>query len=206
MSQLDLDPDVPTSTTFAGCVMQQLRGLKSNRYLSRPWRRPEALPFAPSWIHDDSLLTKREFGVLFRMTKESFDELLSLIDDHPVFSNNSSCPQKPPKYQLQVTLYHYEPQAHEWEQQFNLALEKGQFICMLVELLRQFLHYKESIYAGQNLTHWSMQRLLDDINSSMVSQTAWDSSMGPWSLSTKSQLHKGNATICAKVPMRLMQL
>ena len=41
------------------------------------------------------------------MTKESFDKLLSLIDDHPVFSNNSSCPQKPPKYQFQVTLYHY---------------------------------------------------------------------------------------------------
>jgi hypothetical protein len=107
MSRIDLDTDVPISMTFAGCVMQQLRGLRTNRYLSRPRRRPEALSFAPSWIHDDSLLTKREFGVLFRMTKESFDELLSLIDDHPVFSNNSSCPQKPPKYQLQVTLYHY---------------------------------------------------------------------------------------------------
>ena len=107
ISQVDLDPDVPTSTTFAGCVMRQLRCLKSNRYLSRPRRRPEALSFTPLWIHDDSLLTKREFGVLFRMTKESFDKLLSLIDDHPVFSNNSSCPQKPPKYQFQVTLYHY---------------------------------------------------------------------------------------------------
>jgi len=99
MSPVDLGTDIPRSMTFAACVMQQLRVIKSNRYLSRPQRRPEALSLVPLWIHDDSLLT--------RMTKESFDKLLSLLDDPPVFFNNSSCPQRPPKYQLQVTLYHY---------------------------------------------------------------------------------------------------
>ena len=124
MSRLDLDPDVPSSTTFAGCVIQQLRDLKSNRYLSRPWRRPEAPSFAPSWIHDDSLLTKREFGVLFRMTKESFDELLSLIDDHPVFSTTHPVHRNLPNtsFKSRCIITVVEPQAHECEQQFNLPL------------------------------------------------------------------------------------
>ena len=56
MSPIELDTNVSTSITFAGCVMQQLRTLNSNRYLSRLQRRPEALSFTPLWIHDDSIL------------------------------------------------------------------------------------------------------------------------------------------------------
>src|SRR5437667_243385 len=98
------------------------------------------------------------------MTKESFDKLLSLLDDHPVFPNTS--------FKSHYIIMEVEQWGHECEQQFNLVLEKEQFICMFIELPTPFLHYKESIYIGQNLTHWSTRRLLDDINRSMASQTA----------------------------------
>jgi len=107
LSLFDLDTDISGSTRFARRRIQELRQLESNRYLSRPLRRVEAPSFTPPWVYDNSLLTTREFRVLFRMTRESFDELLSRIDDNPVFFNESSCPQRCPEFQLQVTLYHF---------------------------------------------------------------------------------------------------
>ena len=41
---------------------------------------------------------------MFRTTREGFSALLGKIRDHPVFSNNSTCPQAHPSLQLAVAL------------------------------------------------------------------------------------------------------
>ena len=41
------------------------------------------------------------------MTRSSFQTLLEQTWQHPIFYNNSNRPQRPPKYQLQVALYHF---------------------------------------------------------------------------------------------------
>jgi hypothetical protein len=40
----------------------------------------------------------------FRMSLSSFEELLTLIQDHPIFHNNSNATQQPVRDQLMVTL------------------------------------------------------------------------------------------------------
>jgi len=41
------------------------------------------------------------------MSKQSFVALLHLIEPYEIFYNNSHWPQKPPKIQLQIALYHF---------------------------------------------------------------------------------------------------
>ncbi|KAF9099580.1 hypothetical protein BGX29_007040 [Mortierella sp. GBA35] len=49
-------------------------------------------------------LTADEFRSMFRTTRAGFSALLDKIQDHPVFSNNSTCPQAHPSLQLAVAL------------------------------------------------------------------------------------------------------
>lgn len=49
-------------------------------------------------------LSQDEFRSMFRTTREGFSALLIKIQDHPVFSNNSTCPQAHPSIQLAVAL------------------------------------------------------------------------------------------------------
>ncbi|KAK3804528.1 MAG: hypothetical protein JOS17DRAFT_693243 [Linnemannia elongata] len=49
-------------------------------------------------------LTAEEFRSMFRTTREGFSALLDKIQDHPIFSNNSTCPQAHPSLQLAVAL------------------------------------------------------------------------------------------------------
>ena len=45
------------------------------------------------------------FKSLFRMSKHAFIQVLNLIERHPIFQNNSTCPQAHPSIQLAVFLY-----------------------------------------------------------------------------------------------------
>lgn len=47
------------------------------------------------------------FWLNLRVTPETFDHLLSLICDDPIFHNNSNRPQTPPNIQLAITLYRF---------------------------------------------------------------------------------------------------
>jgi uncharacterized coiled-coil protein SlyX len=49
-------------------------------------------------------LSTDEFRAMFRTTRAGFSALLDKIQDHPVFSNNSTCPQAHPSLQLGVAL------------------------------------------------------------------------------------------------------
>ena len=98
-----------TSCLFIKHLMKRLERIKSNRYLHRPKRRTkaEADALIPRWVLDDSILSDRNFKTLYRLTRQSFTALLHLIEDNPIFYNNSHCPQRPVKRQLQITLYHF---------------------------------------------------------------------------------------------------
>ncbi|KAF9176696.1 hypothetical protein BGZ51_009806, partial [Haplosporangium sp. Z 767] len=59
-----------------------------------------------SWYfeHEFETATPTRFKALFRTTRTGFDEVQRLIENHPVFSNNSSCQQTPIHIQLGVAL------------------------------------------------------------------------------------------------------
>ena len=94
-----------TKNRLARYIFRYLCALKSNRYAHRPLHYRDLPP--PPWVVDDSHLTEREFKAVYRMTRVSFTTLLEQIVMHPVFYSNSNRNQRPPKYQLQVALYHF---------------------------------------------------------------------------------------------------
>lgn len=49
-------------------------------------------------------LTNDEFRSTFRTTRQGFAILVSRLGDHPVFSNNSRCPQLHPAWQIGIAL------------------------------------------------------------------------------------------------------
>ncbi|KAI9231121.1 MAG: hypothetical protein BYD32DRAFT_230174 [Podila humilis] len=50
------------------------------------------------------VLTDAEFRSTFRTTRQGFAALVSHIEGHPVFSNNSTCPQLHPAWQIGIAL------------------------------------------------------------------------------------------------------
>ena len=49
-------------------------------------------------------MAETEFRQLFRTSRQGFFAVLEQIKDHPVFTNNSACPQTAPAWQLAVAL------------------------------------------------------------------------------------------------------
>jgi hypothetical protein len=97
-----------TISPFVHHLYRRLKKLRSSRYLhERPHGGPRLADHAPSWQFDSDILSDRQYRTLYRMSKESFTALLRLIEPHEIFYNNSRWPQKSPKIQLQVALYHF---------------------------------------------------------------------------------------------------
>ncbi|KAG0037622.1 hypothetical protein BGZ82_002168 [Podila clonocystis] len=64
-----------------------------------------AHPFATEpWFTNALSQGQAEFRSAFRTTREGLSALLGKIQDHPVFSNNTICPQAHPSVQLGVAL------------------------------------------------------------------------------------------------------
>jgi len=104
----DVNEVTSTVSPFVHHLYRRLKILRSSRYLhERPRGRPRLADHAPAWQFDSDILSDRQYRTLYRMSKESFTALLRLIEPHEIFYNNSRCPQKPPKTQLQVALYHF---------------------------------------------------------------------------------------------------
>jgi hypothetical protein len=85
-----------TRDRLAQYLFHHLHALKSNQYIHRPQHYRDLPP--PSWVHDESLLTEREFKAVYRMSKASFDALVDQIHPHPVFYSDSYRNQRPPKF------------------------------------------------------------------------------------------------------------
>ena len=57
------------------------------------------------WQHKEDPALHSQFEQMLHVSPHIFDIVLSLIEHHPVFQNNSNRPQVPVEVQLAVTLY-----------------------------------------------------------------------------------------------------
>jgi hypothetical protein len=81
-------------------LIANLISIKKKRYLSKRIRLERPPDITDYLFRLDYTRFKQEF----RMLQESFHQLLSLIEGHPVFHNQSNVPQRPVRNQLAVTL------------------------------------------------------------------------------------------------------
>jgi hypothetical protein len=77
--------------------------LQGTRYINERRNAPKS----SHWYHHIlPCESDRRFQRFFRMSREAFGFLLRLIQDDPVFYNESTCPQAPVEKQLHVFLYY----------------------------------------------------------------------------------------------------
>lgn len=79
-----------------------LQLVESNRYLVPRLRAPKCTQFLTDIFQDSTPESK--FRKMTRMSRHSFGYLVREIENHPVFFNESTCPQAPVWLQLAVTL------------------------------------------------------------------------------------------------------
>lgn len=92
VKQLDLD-------------IRTLEAIKKTRYLRGRPSIPKAGSLHLVWNHAQNPAEHDRFLQMMRISPACFQVLLSLIENHPIFSNNSNVPQKPVHQQLATTLY-----------------------------------------------------------------------------------------------------
>jgi hypothetical protein len=104
-------------------VQMHLEYVKSQRYFKRPQKYRNYKPtFGDDFLgsssnvrdpdmvyHDDNVspwLTESEFRQKYRLTRQSFDTILGMIQQHPVFTKTTKKgpDQNPPAFQLMVLL------------------------------------------------------------------------------------------------------
>ena len=85
--------------------LQLFNTLSSTRYLNERTAIPKAGSLHLAWEYAKSPAHHHLFQHLLRVSPYVFSILVELIKDHPIFHNNSNCPQTPVDYQLAVTLY-----------------------------------------------------------------------------------------------------
>lgn len=85
-------------------IKSKLSSILGNRYLNRG---PYRLADQGWYIYAFTTLTPRRFRNAFRMNRRTFSHLFDAIKDHPVFQTAGRRPQKDPKLQLLVALYHF---------------------------------------------------------------------------------------------------
>lgn len=85
--------------------IKSILAIKNTRYLRgrHPLMKLGNLNLA--WEYAQSAYHHKHFLNMLRVSPEVFDTLLLLINDDPVFQNNSTSPQAPIRTQLAVTLY-----------------------------------------------------------------------------------------------------
>ncbi|KAG7092066.1 hypothetical protein E1B28_008447 [Marasmius oreades] len=83
-----------------------LHTIKDTRYLNPHTHVPkEGQLYKLAFEYSQDPLLHHQFEDLFQVSVHVFDVLLVLIEDHPIFHNNSNNPQAPVREQLQVLLY-----------------------------------------------------------------------------------------------------
>ncbi|KAG6808924.1 hypothetical protein H0H93_016338 [Arthromyces matolae] len=85
--------------------LEMFRKIKNTRYLNPRTSVPKsgslhlAFEYAQNPAHHDL------FTQMLRVSPMVFQVIVEMIQDHPIFSNNSNVPQTPVTYQLAVTLF-----------------------------------------------------------------------------------------------------
>ena len=92
VNQLDLD-------------IKTLDAIKNTHYLRGRPSIPKASSLHLIWSHAQNPAEHDRFLQMMRISPTCFQVLLSLIENHPIFFNNSNIPQKPVHHQLATTLY-----------------------------------------------------------------------------------------------------
>lgn len=85
--------------------LKTLQAIKTTRYLRARNPVPKLGNLNLAWDYSQSPDDHHRFVNMLRISPSVFEVLLNLIEEHPVFSNNSNIPQKPVRIQLATTLY-----------------------------------------------------------------------------------------------------
>jgi hypothetical protein len=96
----DTDNNDESSISDVEGLVIALISIKRKRYLAERLRLEQAPDITKYLFRLDTGCFKQEF----RMSLGSFNELLTHIQDHPIFHNNSNDSQRPVRDQLMVTL------------------------------------------------------------------------------------------------------
>ena len=108
-------------------IIQEYLEISNNHYLSKS--RHERLN-NDWWQFAFTHFTPRQFRTCFRMNKSSFIAILDAIQQHDIFQNESSCPQKSIGLQLMVIIYHFYGQSRVYTaHQFSLAVIVWRALC-----------------------------------------------------------------------------
>lgn len=107
---IDIPPWWKSSDTTSSSTSTEtdliLAYIESIRYLDSRRKDYSKNTTIAEWFAQPMLQEPRTFRLFLRMTRTSFDHLLTKIENHPVFLNESTCPQTPVRYQL-ATFLHY---------------------------------------------------------------------------------------------------
>ena len=105
-SQLALRRPVPLWTkAWVAHNMNNAQALSIDRYLHRGSYRPQTDHEFYDYMYGQS---RRDFKANFKMSRQQFNDVLAVIDGHPVFDDGGGCktPSRPPQFQLLVWLYY----------------------------------------------------------------------------------------------------
>jgi DNA-binding CsgD family transcriptional regulator len=85
--------------------ISMLLAILLTRYPNGRHRVPKAGNLHIAWDYAENPADHHRFIHLLRVTPPIFNTILNLIEDHPIFTNNSNNAQAPVESQLAVTLY-----------------------------------------------------------------------------------------------------
>ena len=98
-------PDIYTLAKQLEIDLKIIEGIKKTRYLQS---RPPVIKAGNlhlAWEYAQNPADHDRFINMLRISPTVFEVLLHLIEEHPIFSNNSTSSQKPVQAQLATTLY-----------------------------------------------------------------------------------------------------
>ena len=99
------DTTMPVRSHLQAFVHGELEGMYTNRYEAPRDQHPRGPSFMQFTLDKYKTLRADLFRQDLRVTPETFDRIVDRISDHPIFFNNSTCPQAPVKDQLAITLF-----------------------------------------------------------------------------------------------------
>jgi len=99
------DSTMPVRSQFHTFVRSELEEMYANRYEAPRNQHPRGPSLMQFTLDKYKTLRADLFRQDLRVTPDTFDQIVEKISDHPVFFNNSNCPQAPVKDQLAITLF-----------------------------------------------------------------------------------------------------
>ncbi|KAI5830536.1 hypothetical protein K523DRAFT_302420 [Schizophyllum commune Tattone D] len=103
-SDIDMSDEEPTA---AEAYMKKMEELYSRRYLQERQNIPKSSELLHNLLYDYKVNRPEIFRSYLRISPACFDALLAVIEDDPVFHNNSNNSQMPVAHQLAIALYRF---------------------------------------------------------------------------------------------------